>query len=217
MREIAMIGMGCRFPDSPDLSAFWRTIREARVCFRPVPPDRWESDHFHSTDRRESDKTYGRKMGLVDGIRSFAPEFYGISPRRARVMDPQQRLLLDVTRVALEDAGYGRRMLPAESTGVFVGATVSEHKDIITSRLHVPRALRQAFGRVPALTAEARAAMVEDLVPMQAGSMVGQLLVMIAANVAQAFDFRGATFAVDAACAGRWSPCTRLSCTCAPG
>ena len=54
-------------------------------------------------------------------------------------MDPQPRLLLDVTRDALEDAGYGRRPLPAESTGVFVGETVSEHKDIITSRLQVPR------------------------------------------------------------------------------
>jgi 8-amino-7-oxononanoate synthase len=200
MRGIAMIGMGCRFPDSSDLDGYWRTVREGRVCFREVPPDRWDLDFFYSDDRRALDKTYGRKMGLVADIRSFAPEFYGISPRRARVMDPQQRLLLDVTRMALEDAGYGRRALPAESTGVYVGATVSEHKDIITSRLHVPRALRRAFGRVPVLSSDALGAAVEDLVPMQAGSMVGQLLGMIAANVAQAFDFRGPAFAVDTAC-----------------
>ena len=86
MREIAMIGMGCRFPDSPDLGGYWRTVREGRVCFRDVPPDRWDRELFHSADRRESDETYGRKMDPDDValalLRGMAAGRYHVVPGR---------------------------------------------------------------------------------------------------------------------------------------
>ena len=54
--------------------------------------------------------------------------------------DPQHRLLVDAVRVALQDAGYGKRAEFARAaTGVFVGASVSEHKDLITSRMRSRR------------------------------------------------------------------------------
>jgi acyl transferase domain-containing protein len=63
--DIAIIGMACRFPGSPDLRGFWRTIRTGRVCFREVSPDRWDLDLFHSSNPKDSDKTLGRKMGAL--------------------------------------------------------------------------------------------------------------------------------------------------------
>ena len=38
MREIALIGMGRRFPESPDLGGYWRTVRDAKL---PCYATRW--------------------------------------------------------------------------------------------------------------------------------------------------------------------------------
>src|SRR5256886_12399898 len=54
---------------------------------------------------------------------------YGIAPRRIQVTDPQHRLMLDCVRAALQDAGYEKRPWERTRTGVFVGASVSEHKE----------------------------------------------------------------------------------------
>ena len=43
--EIAIIGMGCRFPGASDLTAFFENIVSARDCTREVPPDRWNAPH----------------------------------------------------------------------------------------------------------------------------------------------------------------------------
>ena len=147
---VAIIGMGCRFPKANDLSEYWRNIRQGRVCFSRIPAERWNHELYYHPSGRETDKTYARKVGLLDDVRSFAALHYGIAPLRARVMDPQHRLLLDTVRVAIEDAGYGGRPRGWRSrAGVFIGASVSEYKDIITSRLRARSLFGGAFGRAP--------------------------------------------------------------------
>src|ERR1700737_4730030 len=90
---VAIIGMGCRFPQAPDLAAYWRNLREARVCFSEIPRERWNHALYYHPSSRETDKTYARKVGLLDEVRQFAALHYGIAPLRAKVMDPQHRLL----------------------------------------------------------------------------------------------------------------------------
>ena len=139
--NVAIVGMGCRFPQAPDLGAYWRNICDARVCFSEIPAERWNHALFYDASPRAIDKTYARKVGLLDDVRSFAALHYGLAPLRVSVMDPQHRLLLDAVRVALEDAGHGEATLAGSRTGVFVGASVSEYKDLITSRLRAYREL----------------------------------------------------------------------------
>src|SRR5215470_6801721 len=147
-RDIAIIGMACRFPQAPDLNAFWENIRSARVCFSEIPKDRWNHERFYHPGSREIDKTYARKVGLLtDDIWQFAAVHYGMPPLRVKVTDPQHRILLDAVRGALADAGYERRELPRRSTGVFVGASVSEHKDWQTARLRMAQMADGQFGR----------------------------------------------------------------------
>ena len=172
--DIAIVGMGGRFPGSPNLAAFWDTIRAGKVCATPVSRERWRHELFYSPNgAREANRTYAQKMAAVGDVRSFAPEFFGLTPRRAKVMDPQQRLFLEAVRMALEDGGYATRPFPRERTGVFVGATVSDFMDMLTSRVRSWQLMGGEFGREPALDAEARQSVTEDLVPMQAYSMVG--------------------------------------------
>jgi 8-amino-7-oxononanoate synthase len=197
---IAIVGMGCQFPKAPDVAAYWRNIREARVCFSDVPKERWNHALYYHPSARELDKAYARQCGFIDDVRSFAAMHYGISPLRVKVMDPQHRLLVETARVTLSDAGYETRPLKRESTGVFVGASVSEHKDILTSRLRAAQLFDGAWGRVVELPPEVRAAAVEDVAPVRAFSIAGNLLNMMSATVAQVFDLGGPAFTVDAAC-----------------
>ncbi|HSD85945.1 MAG TPA: beta-ketoacyl synthase N-terminal-like domain-containing protein, partial [Kofleriaceae bacterium] len=197
---IAIIGMGCQFPEAADVGAYWRNIVDARVCFSEIPGDRWNHALFYDPSPRAIDKTYARKVGLLDDVRSFAALHYGIAPLRASVMDPQHRLLLDSVRVALEDAGYGETALAGSRTGVFVGASVAEYKDLNTSRLRARALFDGQWGRAPAATSEIVDAIVEDVTPLRAFTIAGNLLNMAAATVAQTFDFHGPAFTIDAAC-----------------
>lgn len=199
-QDIAIVGMACRFPQAADVGAYWRNIREARVCFSDIPPDRWNHALFYDPSPRAIDKTYARKVGLLDDVRSFSAMHYGLAPLRVSVMDPQHRLLLDTVRVALEDAGYGEKMLAGSRTGVFVGASVSEYKDLNTSRLRARALFDGQWGRAPSAGSEIVDAMVEDVTPLRAFTIAGNLLNMAAATVAQTFDLHGPAFTVDAAC-----------------
>ncbi len=199
-KDIAIVGMGCRFPQAPDVGAYWRNITGARVCFSEIPAERWNHALFYDPSPRAIDKTYARKVGLLDDVRSFSAMHYGLAPLRVTVMDPQHRLLLDTVRVALEDAGYGETMLAGSRTGVFVGASVSEYKDLITSRLRARSMFDGQWGRAPSAAPEIVDAIVEDVTPLRAFSIAGNLLNMAAATVAQTFDLRGPAFTIDAAC-----------------
>ena len=56
------------------------------------------------------------------------------------------------------------------------------------------------FGRAPGLPPEIVDAIVEDVSPLRAFTIAGNLFNMAAATVAQTFDFRGPAFTIDAAC-----------------
>lgn len=198
-KAVAIIGMSCSYPGSPGLEEFWRTSHEGRTFFRDVPIDRWDHSSFYSPNPRHTDSTYARKIAYLDDIRSFSPERYGMPPRRARPMDPQQRLVLEQTRLALHNAGYDERTLP-KSTGVYIGASVTEYKDLVVSRLRAQQILRGEWGDIPAVAAESIKASVQDIAPIQQYSMVGLLLNMIACNVSEAFALEGPSLVLDAAC-----------------
>jgi len=71
---------------------------------------------------------------------------------------------------------------------------------VLTSRVRSWQLAGGEFGPEPGFSEEVRQALTESLVPMQAYSMVGSLMNMVAANVSQCFDFGGPSFTMDAAC-----------------
>ena len=202
--EIAIVGLGCRFPGARDPLGYWELIRHGTIAFRPVPASRWNHAAFYDPSTRIPDKAYIDRGAWLDDeeLREFASLHYGIAPRRIQVTDPQQRLMLDSVRAALQDAGYERRPWDRARTGVFVGASVSEHKEVLLSRVRATQLFAGGFGRAPSgPEAEAlRDALMEHVVPMRAFSMAGSLLNMTAAIVAQTLDLGGPALAVDAAC-----------------
>src|SRR5262245_42761471 len=149
-RDIAIVGMACRFPLADDVDAYWRNIRAGRVCFSEIPKDRWDHGLYYASSWRETDQTYTRKIGLVDDVCHLGAMHCNAAHLRVRGTDPQDCCLLDAMKYAWVDGGYEGREFPRKTTGVFVGASVSEHKDFVTSRLRAPQILSGQFGRVPA-------------------------------------------------------------------
>jgi len=198
-RDIAIVGMSGAFPGAPNLGAYWDSICAGRVHFQDIPIERWDHSAFFSRDPRDTDTTYASKIACLDDIRSFAPERFKMPPRRVRAMDPQQRLMLDQVRLAMDDAGYGGRPLP-RSTGVYIGASVAEFKDLVVSRLRARQLLGGEWGSVPPMPEKAAEDSVENVAGIQQYSMLGVLLNMIACNVSEAFDLSGPALVMDAAC-----------------
>ena len=67
--RIAIVGMGCRFPQARDVGAYWRNITScAASCFSEIPAERWNHELFYDPSPRAIDKTYARKVGLLDDV-----------------------------------------------------------------------------------------------------------------------------------------------------
>jgi acyl transferase domain-containing protein len=120
---IAIVGMGCRFPQAENPQAFWKLLCEGQDAIREIPADRWNDDKIYSQNPLESGKTTSRWGGFLDHIDQFDYQTFRILPKEARQMDPQHRLLLEVTWEALEDAGMPVAQLEGSQTSVFIGCS----------------------------------------------------------------------------------------------
>ncbi|HEX6969189.1 MAG TPA: type I polyketide synthase [Micromonosporaceae bacterium] len=121
--SIAVVGMAGRFPQAPDIEAFWRLLNERGDAIRPVPADRWDAGAQLDPEKHIQDVG-----GFLDDVDLFDPGFFGISPREAEDVDPQQRLMLEIAWRALEDAGKPAAALRGTRTGVYVGASWHDYE-----------------------------------------------------------------------------------------
>jgi 3-oxoacyl-(acyl-carrier-protein) synthase/acyl carrier protein len=119
---IAVIGMSCRFPghcNSPE--ELWSLLKEGRSGIVDMVDERWNADTFYDSDVLAGGKINTKFFGLLDNVKDFDADFFGISPTEAVSLDPQQRLLLEVIHETIERAGYGVRSLAGREVGVFIG------------------------------------------------------------------------------------------------
>jgi acyl transferase domain-containing protein/NAD(P)-dependent dehydrogenase (short-subunit alcohol dehydrogenase family)/acyl carrier protein len=130
---IAVIGMACHFPGSPDLESYWRTLRDGRDCITEVPPLRWRIEDFHSSTPQPG-KSTSRWGGFIEGIEYFDPAYFQIAEADAPGVDPLMRQFLEASVQCLQHAGYTRRELAGRPVGVFVGSRMSTY----SARLPAP-------------------------------------------------------------------------------
>ena len=197
--QIAIVGMGCRFPGANNPAEFWADILACHSHFEEIPAERWDAHEFYSSNRRGHDTTYSRKAALLADARSFAARHFGISKRRADQMDPQQRLMLEVTREAIQDAGLEGRDYNRQKTGVFLGVSISEYASLMAVGPRVRQLARGQFGE-PVDEGPFGPGLVRRRA-VNAYTLPGTILSMSASCVAQAFDLGGPAIVVDAACA----------------
>ncbi|MFI1761426.1 SDR family NAD(P)-dependent oxidoreductase [Streptomyces sp. NPDC020800] len=133
--DIAIIGLGGRYPQARNLREFWRNLSDGRDSIVEIPRDRWDHSLYHDTDASQPGKTYCKWGGFLDDIDRFDPQFFNISPREAEVVDPQERLFLECVYETLQDAGYTRQALREyrsngvdANVGLFVGVMYDEYQ-----------------------------------------------------------------------------------------
>lgn len=118
--DIAIVGIGARFPDAADLAEFRANLAAGRDSVGPMPPERITATGLDDT------VTY-LPMGHLTEIDGFDYRFFGMSRREAAVTDPQQRLALLLAQRAIEDAGYTTQRLARAVTAVTLSAAQSSY------------------------------------------------------------------------------------------
>jgi acyl transferase domain-containing protein/acyl carrier protein len=102
--DIAVIGLSCRFPGAQNYHEYWQNLISGTETIRHF------SDEELLTAGIEPDllthPDYVKAQGVLEDIKGFDAEFFGISPTEAEIIDPQHRLFLEQSWAALEDAGY---------------------------------------------------------------------------------------------------------------
>ena len=170
--DIAIIGMGCRFPGANSPSRFWKVLVDSNDVISETPTERWDVDRYYSPTPCQPGKTVSRYGGFIRNIAQFDADFFGISPAEAITLDPQQRLLLEVAWESVEYAGISMKELAGSNTGVFIGACKAEYWDL-------QKSTSQGFS---------------------ANSVTGSDLGMLPNRLSYAFDFRGPSILVDTLC-----------------
>ena len=125
LMPIAVVGLAGRYPEAPNLSAFWQNLVAGRDTVKQVPEERWPGS-----------LNLAEKGHFLEQVDRFDPEFFGISEYDAALSDPQGRFFLEIAYAALEDGGYAGRRLEnlrtadgqARAVGVFVGVTSSDYQ-----------------------------------------------------------------------------------------
>jgi phthiocerol/phenolphthiocerol synthesis type-I polyketide synthase C len=170
--SIAIIGASCRFPGASGLEAYWELLTSGTDAISEVDPQRWSTRFYYHPTRGEPAKSYTWSAGMITDVGLFEPAFFGISPREAAQMDPQQRVLLELVWHAAEDAGIPASQLAGTGTGVYIGASSTDYRDL---RLGDPASGDSYF-------------------------MTGGTLSILANRISYVFDLRGPSLTVDTAC-----------------
>ena len=92
MKPIAIIGIGCRFPQANNPEEFWQLLSNGIDGITEIPKERWNIDEYYDENPETQGKMNSRHGGFLSQVDGFDPNFFGISPREALLMDPQQPL-----------------------------------------------------------------------------------------------------------------------------
>ncbi|WP_411845596.1 amino acid adenylation domain-containing protein [Roseibacillus persicicus] len=104
-RDIAIVGMSCRLPESPNVHQFWQNLLDGKECLTQLTDaDLLTAGIDPATVRNDSG--YVPVKGLMENVENFDAKFFGVLPNEAKLMDPQHRVFLELAWDCLEDAGY---------------------------------------------------------------------------------------------------------------
>ncbi|BAZ44875.1 beta ketoacyl-acyl carrier protein synthase [Chondrocystis sp. NIES-4102] len=209
--SIAVIGIGCNYPDAQNLTKLWENVLSRRCQFRQLPAQRLPLWEYYDPDKTVPDKTYGKKAAVIDGFQ-FDWASRRIPQKTVLATDIVHWLALETADQAIKDAGYTRATIPQEKTGVILGNTLTgEQTRAGTMRLRWPYVKKAllAAGQHRGLSEAEMTALVTTtekfyksvFAPVTEDSLAGGLSNTIAGRVCNYFNLDGGGYTVDGACA----------------
>ncbi len=188
--DVAIVGLAAIMPGATDTETFWANIVGGVNSIREVPAERWRAETFFDPASTNGEMTPSKWGGFLDPV-AFDPLVYGIPPLSLAAIEPVQLLALEVSRRALDDAGYLDREFDRENTSVIFGAEAGTD---LAGAYGFRAMWRQYAGSLPAELDAVLPRMTEDSFP-------GILANVIAGRIANRLDLGGVNYTVDAACA----------------
>ena len=201
---IAVIGVGCLFPDAESTAEYWENIQRGHDAIGPIPMTHWKPEDYFDSDPKRPDHTYAKTGGFLKPF-AFDPLKYGLAPHALEATDTTQLLGMVAAHQALVDAGYGpERAFDRNRVSCLLGVTGTLELVIpLGARLGHPiwkKALAHA-GVSDAVAQEVMEEVARAYVPWQENSFPGLLGNVVAGRIANRFDLGGSNSVVDAACA----------------
>ncbi|MGW5605378.1 type I polyketide synthase [Streptomyces sp. NPDC003753] len=120
---VAVVGLACRYPGAENADEFWHNLvrgRETVTRFPRRPAPRGGS-------------AYTPARGLLKDPEWFDADYFGFSPREARLLNPQHRVFLECAVEALEDAGQDPDRHSGR-VGVYAGSTDTAYAQLLKER-----------------------------------------------------------------------------------
>ncbi len=206
--EVAIVGMGCRFPGAPDLATYWENILAGRDGVVETPRDRWDASRFVDPASTANDRLPCGRGGYLAAPILFDAAAHGIMPLTVEGGEPEQFLVLEAAAAALADAGLAPAAIEGRRVQVVIGRGNYFNRGNLT-RLQHGRVTEQTLAILATLHpgwSEADRRAVRDalkltLPPFEAATIAGQLTNATAGRLAHRFDLDGTAFVVDAASA----------------
>ncbi|MBX9693435.1 MAG: hypothetical protein K2Z81_13690, partial [Cyanobacteria bacterium] len=93
---IAIIGMSCLFPGSPDLSTFWANLVAGQSEIREATPSEWDSERYSHRSTDEYGAIYCSRGGFITDMAEFNPIEHGVMPKAVNGADPDQFIALSL-------------------------------------------------------------------------------------------------------------------------
>jgi acyl transferase domain-containing protein len=204
--SVAIVGMGCVFPGSPDLGTFWENIcaRRSFIADNPDP----ESTKYLDPDSEDFERVYSLRGGYLGPLATFDPIKHGVMPSDVQDGDSDHFLALRAATAAVEDAGIDLNAIRRDRVAVILG-----HSTYFTpgniNWFQIGLALEQTVeivrGLNPGLSTEEAARIRESLkrtLPRMTAQTPPTLIPnIIASRIANRMDLMGPNYILDAACA----------------
>lgn len=193
-RDIAIVGIGCVFADSPDPETFWHHVASGHDLASEPDEDRWTLSPTETSSKTpgEPDKVISKRQCLVRGPLAIDLEGLDMTPAFLEALDPMNRLALAAAKQAWDDANtqavdrsrvsvvLGNIALPTESATDLTEWVLGQRFEralFADSAVQAPRSPRQPVAAINRWVAGLPAGM-----------------------VARALGLGGGHYALDAAC-----------------
>ncbi|HAT4451878.1 TPA: beta-ketoacyl synthase N-terminal-like domain-containing protein [Legionella pneumophila] len=113
--QIAIVGMACQFPGSPDLQAYWELLANGGRAIDRIPESRLDNPNFAHF-----------RGGFIDDHISADHRFHFNEVQWGK-LHPLVKLALILTEKALKDAGLSQTDIKGKHIGVYVGSRVPDN------------------------------------------------------------------------------------------
>ncbi|WP_127959541.1 beta-ketoacyl synthase N-terminal-like domain-containing protein [Serratia microhaemolytica] len=200
MEHIAIVGLGCLFPEADSIEQYWQNLLACRDCSSALSRAETEVDpalYYHATPGTGDKINYNRN-GHIRGFQ-FDAQGYALPAQQLQTLDNLFKWTLYAAQQALTDSGYRHQPEKLARTGLLIGnigMPTHSSKQLMSAFYHqlLTPYLQQLLGRSDFCFVS----------PWQQKSLSDLNLLTNSHNAtvaALALGLQGPSYALDAACA----------------